>query len=176
MSDSHSFNATAGENESSGSSFWLIGFQPFKRQQHQHFIGQHIGIFIRHKPWLHGWNRKIPISATLGTSEGSGTSQTTTQGTSRTAGKGRNETVHRRPLIQPDEVGRFFARWDDRNNPLYPGLALVMVTGANPLMVRRTHYFEDLQFIDCFSPHPDHKFIEPISYEPWDMGILINGD
>jgi hypothetical protein len=39
-----------------------------------------------------------------------------------------------------------------------------MVTGANPFMVRRTHYFEDLQFIDCFSPHPDHKFLAPVSY------------
>ena len=96
-----------------------------------------------------------------------------TDGTSRTTGTGRNESVHRRPLIQPDEVGRIFARCDDKNNPRYPGLALVMVTGARPLIVRRTHYFEDLQFIGCFSPHPDHEFIEPVSYWPWGIGILL---
>jgi hypothetical protein len=33
-----------------------------------------------------------------------------------------------------------------------------MITGASPLVLRRTHYFEDLLFIDCFSPHPDHTF------------------
>jgi hypothetical protein len=32
-----------------------------------------------------------------------------------------------RPLVQPDEVGRVFARIDDRSRPAYPGLALVMV-------------------------------------------------
>ena len=107
-----------------------------------------------------GWS----FSKTLGTSETTGNSQTTTDGTSRTTGAGRSETVHRRPLIQPDEVGRGFTRLDDKNNPLYPGLALVMVTGSNPLVVRRTHYFDDPQFIDCFSPHPDHKFLAPASY------------
>ncbi len=113
-------------------------------------------------------------SETLGASEGSGTSQTTTQGTSRTRGTGLNETVHRRPLIQPDEVGRFFARRDDKSDPLYPGIALVIVTGANPLMVRRTHYFEDAQFIGCFSPHPDHKFLKPASHMVGGIRPLID--
>ena len=81
--------------------------------------------------------------------------------------------MHRRPLIQPDEVGRFFARRDDKSDPFYPGLALVIATGANPLMVRRAHYFEDLQFIDCFSPHPDHKFLAPASYMAGGIRPLI---
>jgi hypothetical protein len=70
--------------------------------------------------------------------------------------------VHRRPLIQPDEVGRCFTRIDSKDHPAYPGFALVMVAGANPFVVRRTHYFEDMEFIDCFSPHPDHKFLPAI--------------
>jgi type IV secretory pathway TraG/TraD family ATPase VirD4 len=103
-------------------------------------------------------------SHTDGSSTTSGTSQTRTEGTSRTAGMARSESLHKRPLIQPDEVGRHFARIDDNSDPAYPGLALVMVTGANPLIVRRTNYFEDPEFIDCFSPHPDHKFLSPACY------------
>ncbi|MDP9128471.1 MAG: type IV secretory system conjugative DNA transfer family protein [Pseudomonadota bacterium] len=103
-------------------------------------------------------------SETSGTSDTSGTSQTQTKGTSSSTGTGRSESVHRRPLIQPDEVGKFFARIDDKSHSFYPGLALVMVTGAAPLTVKRTHYFEDPQFIDCFSPHPDHRFLPAVPY------------
>jgi type IV secretory pathway TraG/TraD family ATPase VirD4 len=113
-------------------------------------------------------------SETEGWSETTGTSQTRTQGTSRTSGTGKSETLHRRPLIQPDEVGRFFTRIDDRNHPAYPGLALVMVTGANPLVVTRAHYFEDQQFIDCFSPHPDHKFMPALPYTVEGLQSAIN--
>jgi hypothetical protein len=100
----------------------------------------------------------VSSSGTIGRSRTSGTSQTETRGISRTAGSGQSESVHRRPLIQPDEVGRLFARIDSQNDIAYPGLALVMITGTNPFVLRRSHYFEDLQFIDCFSPHPDHMF------------------
>jgi type IV secretory pathway TraG/TraD family ATPase VirD4 len=180
FSESHSFNATVGENESSGSSFGSSGYSSNRSSGSSNSTSRGYTSGFSSST-SHGSTdgtsrsdtRGKSYSATLGVSEAAGTSQTTTQGTSRTAGTGRNETVHRRPLIQPDEVGRFFARRDDKSDPFYPGLALVIVTGGNPLMVRRTHYFEDLQFINCFSPHPDHKFIEPTSYEPWDMGVLI---
>ena len=175
VNQSSSFNETFGENESSGASFGSSssGFNSsFSRSggsSHSTSYGHTTGFSSStSRGFTDGTSRSATrgksFSKTLGVSEATGTSQTTTQGTSRTAGTGRNESVHRRPLIQPDEVGRFFARCDDHNHPLYPGLALVMVTGANPLMVRRTHYFEDLQFIGCFSPHPDHKFLAPASY------------
>jgi type IV secretory pathway TraG/TraD family ATPase VirD4 len=101
------------------------------------------------------------ISNTEGISTTTGKTHTRTTGVTSTKGAGRNQSVHRRPLIYPHEVGRDFARIDDRNHPFYPGLALVIVTGAaaHPLMVRRVHYFEDPQFIGCFSPHPDHEFM-----------------
>lgn len=102
-------------------------------------------------------------SETSGTSSTTGTSETETRGTAHTAGTGQSESVHRRPLIQPDEIGRHFARIDETNHPGYPGGALVMISGANPLVVKRAHYFEDVEFIDCFSPHPDHKFLSPVS-------------
>jgi hypothetical protein len=31
------------------------------------------------------------------------------------------------------------------------------------MAVRRLHYFEDPLFIECFSPHPDHQFMPPVS-------------
>jgi type IV secretory pathway TraG/TraD family ATPase VirD4 len=101
-------------------------------------------------------------SETDGTSESTGTSQNYSRSQSASSGTGTSESIHRRPLIQPDEVGRAFARIDDRKHPGYPGLALVLVVGANPMVVFRRNYFEDVQFIDCFSPHSDHKFL-PIS-------------
>jgi type IV secretory pathway TraG/TraD family ATPase VirD4 len=180
FSESHSFNATVGENQGSGSSFGSSGYSSNRSSgsSSSTSYGNTTGFS---SSTSHGSTdgtsrsdtRGKSYSATLGASEAAGTSQTTTQGTSRTAGTGRNETVHRRPLIQPDEVGRFFARRDDKNDPFYPGLALVIATGANPLMVRRTHYFEDLQFIDCFSPHPDHKFLAPASYMAGGIRPLI---
>lgn len=103
------------------------------------------------------------FSTTGGTSETTGTNETysrsTSTNSSTSSGRGTSESLHRRPLIQPDELGRAFARLDDKNHPGYPGLALVILTGANPLVVWRRNYFEDVQFINCFSPHPDHKFV-----------------
>lgn len=56
-----------------------------------------------------------------------GTSQTFTERGSTSHGTGRPESIHRCPLVQPGELGRVFARIDDRRDPAYLGLALVMV-------------------------------------------------
>jgi hypothetical protein len=56
-----------------------------------------------------------------------GTGQNFTEGRSTSHGTGSTESIHQRPLVQPDEVGQVFARIDDRRCPAYPGLALVMV-------------------------------------------------
>src|ERR1035438_2405954 len=109
----------------------------------------------RHTRCLSDWSSDV-CSSDLHTT---GDSQTYTRGSSTTTGSGSSESLHRRPLIQPDEGGRFFGRVDEKEHPAYPGLALVIVTGANPFVVKRRNYFEDEQFINCFSPHPDHKFV-----------------
>jgi hypothetical protein len=77
-------------------------------------------------------------------------------------------------LLQPDEIGRHFTRIDDKTNPAYPGFALVILTGVDPLVLKRTHYFEDFQFIDCFSPHPDHSFLSPVANIVQGIRVLIN--
>jgi hypothetical protein len=116
-------------------------------------------------------------SETDGTSETTGTSKTYSRSTSTSwstsAGTGTSESLHLRPLIHPDELGRAFARIDDKEHPAYPGLALVIVTGFNPMVAFRKNYFEDVQFIDCFSPHPDHKWQAAISHPVDGIGPLI---
>ena len=49
---------------------------------------------------------------------------------STTSGWG--EGVHKRPLLNPDEIGRLLARVDDRRRPGYPGLVLALVPGRAP--------------------------------------------
>lgn len=93
-------------------------------------------------------------STSSGGSDGSSDSQGTTTGS--TSSEGRNQTLHKRPLITPDEVGRYFGRIDNEHDPIYPGLGLVLITGKNPSPVQRSNYFDDHTFSDKYAEHPDH--------------------
>jgi type IV secretory pathway TraG/TraD family ATPase VirD4 len=104
----------------------------------------------------HGASHGTSRSRTDGTSDTEGTTHGSSQ--SRTAGM--SETVHKRALVTPDEIGQVFSRIDERAHPAYPGLALVLISGARPVPVRRVNYYEDVQFRGLFSPHPDHPLIE----------------
>lgn len=126
------------------------------------------------------WNTAKSTSSSGGSNWSSGGSSSTSSGTneswstnsSRTSGRNESETtgenesqtigtseaVHKRALLTPDEIGLLFSRMDDKLNPAYPGLALVLSTGERPAIVRRTNYFEDDQFVRMFDPHPDHAF------------------
>jgi type IV secretory pathway TraG/TraD family ATPase VirD4 len=97
-------------------------------------------------------------SETRTTSQTEGTSSSTTTGSTRGETTGQSETVHRRALIAPDEIGWMFARVDDTSMPTYPGLGLALTAGQRPIVFRRVNYFQDYQFIERFGPHPDHKF------------------
>jgi type IV secretory pathway TraG/TraD family ATPase VirD4 len=118
-----------------------------------------------------GWNkgrsdgvsRGTSRSQTDGTSETSGTSETegTTRGTSQSRTEGSSETIQKRALVTPDEIGQLFARVDDRARGAYPGLALVVISGAPPVALRRVNYYEDFQFVGLFDPNPDYPFSGP---------------
>ena len=103
-----------------------------------------------------GWNE--------GRSDGvsHGTSRSQTEGTSETTRHvgiphgGSSETIQKRALVTPDEIGQLFARVDDRAVPAYPGLALVVISGAPPVALRRVNYYEDFQFVGLFDPNPDY--------------------
>jgi type IV secretory pathway TraG/TraD family ATPase VirD4 len=113
----------------------------------------------------HGVSRGTSRSRTDGTSETLGTSTSETEGTthgtstSRTAGS--SETIQKRALVTPDEIGQVFSRIDERAHPAYPGLALVVISGARPVHLRRVNYYEDFQFMQMFEPHPDFPFVGP---------------
>lgn len=82
-----------------------------------------------------GWSQSTSMSAALGSS--------------LSATSGGSETVHKRALLNPDEVGRFFG---DRENPAM----LALVSGMQPLALRRTMYFADPVFQERLDPHRDH--------------------
>lgn len=123
-----------------------------------------------------GWNK----TRSWGGSQGSSTSLTegesssravtggesfsSTKGTSSSMTEGVSETLHRRPLIYPDEIGKYFAAVNDSQLVVYPGLAIVLIAGENPVYLRRTNYYEDPYFIGLFSQHPDHKLRETSWY------------
>jgi type IV secretory pathway TraG/TraD family ATPase VirD4 len=123
----------------------------------------------RSKGWSegssHGVSHGTSRSRTDGTSESrtTGTSETegTTRGTSQSRTAGTSETIQKRALITPDEIGQVFARIDDREQRGYPGMALVVISGARPVPVHRVNYFEDFQFIGLFDPHPDYPLLPP---------------
>lgn len=114
-------------------------------------------------------------SMTTGRSHTAGTSDSETSGATHGTSQGRtsgtSETVHRRPLISPDEIGQVFARIDDRNRAAYPGLGLALIAGQSPVAFRRVNYYEDLQFIGYFQSHPDHAFSAPRRHEISSSGL-----
>jgi type IV secretory pathway TraG/TraD family ATPase VirD4 len=97
------------------------------------------------------WSRSSTTSS--GRSRGTSFSRSESLGDSTTSGWG--EAVHKRPLLNPDEIGRFFARIDDRDHPAYPGMVLAVVPGQDSVLARRVNYFEAPAFAGCFDPHPN---------------------
>lgn len=122
-----------------------------------------------------GVSRGSSESSTEGKSRtiGSGSSETSgsTRGTTRGRTSGVSETIHRRPLISPDEIGKLFARIDDRDRAAYPGLGLALIAGQEPIAFRRMNYYEDLRFIGLFTPHPDHASL-PVKRDTINFDIL----
>jgi len=79
--------------------------------------------------------RDDSISSGSSFSDSRGTSRSTSQSNSKTDGW--SEGVHKRPLLSPDEIGRFLSRIDDKRDPAYPGLILALTPGQHPLAARR---------------------------------------
>lgn len=102
-------------------------------------------------PWL-----GIPKSRQSSWGRATGSSSSTSQGRSGSTTEGWGEAVHKRPLLNPDEIGRMLARVDDRSRPGYPGLLLAFIPGELPLLARRVNYFESPRFLGYFDPHPHH--------------------
>lgn len=81
------------------------------------------------------------------TSEGLGTNRSTEKST------GVTESLHVRPLVTPDEVGRLFRRIEPADSALYPGMMIAVLSSLeHPVMVRRTNHFDDSFFEDPLRP------------------------
>jgi type IV secretory pathway TraG/TraD family ATPase VirD4 len=119
------------------------------------------------KGWSEG--RSEGVSHGTSRSQTEGTSDTT--GTSESRSEGSSETIQKRALVTPDEIGQLFARIDDRGQPAYPGLALVVIAGAPPVALRRVNYYEDFQFMGLFDPNPDY----PQSTGPKELTVGADG-
>lgn len=135
-SDSQSTSTTDG---TSSTSTW-------GRSDNRGYSGIQPGIFGERGDESRSWG------TSSGTSHGS--SRSTSQSNSRTDGW--SEGVHKRPLLSPDEIGRFLSRIDDKGNPAYPGVIVALMPGQHPLAARRVNYFNSPKFEGCFDPHPDH--------------------
>ena len=77
------------------------------------------------------------------------TTETKSQSFSHAETNGRSEVVQKRFLITPDEVGRLFG---NRDNPT----ALVLLSGYQPLCLRRIPYFQDPALAGAYDRHARH--------------------
>ncbi len=120
-------------------------------------FGETMGHSVNHNTGQNaGWSvssqgTSFSGSASSGRSHGSSFSRSTTNTYGKNASEtsGANETLHKRPLLSPDEVNRYFSNNEDP-------MALVLLSGQNPMAVRRVSYFAEAMFAGKFDPHPDH--------------------
>lgn len=108
--------------------------------------------------YSHGHNRGSSVSfshtganlstgMTVGSSIGQSESFTTGRSLSQT--RGISQTLHKRALITPDEVGRLFGNPEDMR-------AIALVSGYQPMAVTRTPYFRDTALEACYDHHRSH--------------------
>jgi hypothetical protein len=189
QSETHGTSSSTGTSESDGTnssvstgkSWGVNSSESRSRNQSyaqgfifRHYDFKHIGQGWsqsqgKSKGWTEGLSKALShgtsSSRTDGTSESvtTGTSETegTTHGTSQSSTSGTSETIQKRALITSDEIGQVFARIDDKTEQVYPGLALVVISGARPLALLRVNYYEDYQFMGLFDPAPDFPFTAP---------------
>ena len=189
QSETHGTSSSAGTSESDGTNSSVSTGKSFgvnSSKSHSRTFNYAEGIIFRKWDWSKvgdtrgqtqgtskGWTEGLSkglshgtsSSRTDGTSESvtTGTSETegTTHGTSQSSTSGTSETIQKRALITPDEIGQAFARIDDKTEQGYPGLALVVISGARPLALMRVNYYEDYQFMGLFDPAPDFPFNAP---------------
>lgn len=114
------------------------------------------------------------INRTKGTSESEGSTWGKNSGTSEGWSGGTSESVHRHPLVAPDEILQTFAFIESKSDPRYPGLALVLMGSERPFPVRRTNYYQDYQFIGLFDAHPDHpgSALRRTRFDRWRLKCL----
>jgi type IV secretory pathway TraG/TraD family ATPase VirD4 len=77
-----------------------------------------------------------------------GTNSSSSEGSNASTSRGLSETIQKRALITPDEIGRLFG---DRDRPA----SLVLVSGCQPMALKRTYYFNE-KLAGYYDAHADH--------------------
>ncbi len=126
----------------------LLGFWPKSRSY------QGGGSRSRARSRSHGHSTSKSSSWSHSVSDS--TSSSRSESVSRSLTEGWGETVHKRLLLNPDEIGRFLARTDDPSHPAHPGVVLVLIPGEHPLPAHRINYFASGWCDGFFDPHPDY--------------------
>ena len=111
--------------------------------------------------WSHSTGQNSSYSKSLTrstqTSRADGVSASESKSNTESSTAGWSDTVHKRLLLNPDEIGRFFAPVSNSDHPAYPGLAGALIIGEHPVLVRRVNYYQSARFSGFFDPHPDHE-------------------
>ncbi|MEA2902780.1 MAG: hypothetical protein QOI12_167 [Alphaproteobacteria bacterium] len=131
-----SFNETAGTSSSESES-QTIGTS----------VSHTSGSSTTHSGADKGSSSSSSQSTTVSHSVSMGRSKTL--GASHSTSGGYSETIQKRALVTPDEVGRLFG---DRDNPA----ALLLISGYQPIFLKRTFYFHELPLFGYFDWHADH--------------------
>jgi hypothetical protein len=197
QSETHGRSSSTGTSESEGTNSgksWGINSSETSGDNYSYVRAWFFGFFRQYdkrmgenrsqskgtsEGWSEGKSRGTSRSHTDGTSESqtTGTSETdgTTHGTTKSRTEGKSETIQKRALITPDKIGQVFARIDERAHQAYPGLALVVISGARPVPVRRVNYYEDYEFMGLFDPPPDYPYTPPkqLTVEGRTLGLSL---
>ena len=118
------------------------------------------------------WGRSRGISDTRSRSIAHSNSRSHTDSRSSSVARSSTESetigwsnaIHKRWLLNPDEIGRLLARIDDPMHGSHPGLIAALIPGQQPVLARRVNYFRSARFIGLFDPHPDHPYPPPLAY------------
>lgn len=109
------------------------------------------------KPWVLGirktagsfkkitGNREVSDSYQTSSTKGKTLDSSKSHGTSETSdsSSSKSEAIHTRPLVTPDEVGKYFRRVNEKGDPHYPGLALCLISDfPDPILIQRINYFD----------------------------------
>lgn len=102
---------------------------------------------------------------TVSDAEGRTSSVATAYGQTETVTRGENLAgrVSKRALVTYAMMNKLFGVTDEHKfeheSLVYPGFALILVTGEDPFIVRKCNYDQDVEFRRCFSKHPDFDFV-----------------
>ena len=109
------------------------------------------------------WQTSKNLVETRTTNES--TTLTYSDGRTVQLGRGWSETFNKRPLLSIDELRIHFGKKEDPNDPLHPGLMIVLEASTPPYVVRRSNIDQDPFFIGKFTPHHEHPFV-PVKDQP----------